>query len=87
MLRKIWNCIVVFSVYVLAFAIVGVVIVCAIETICHSGALGISKATRIHPIQIQTTHRYPPIIVNVTTPDGQTFEATAEFEDETEQQQ
>ena len=87
MLRKIWNCIVVFSVYVLASAIAGAVIVCAIETICHFGALGISEATRIHPLQIQTTHHCPPLIVNVTTPDGKTLEATAEFEDEAEQQQ
>lgn len=68
---------------------------CALILACIAavilGLTGLSatvwRAMSGNTTQAQSLHRYPPIIVNVTTPDGQTFEATAEFEDEAEQQQ
>lgn len=72
------------SLFVLVFALAA--IGALVGWVCFAGAIGVVQATNSQ-FTCPTTHRYPPIIVNVTTPDGKTLEATAEFEDEAEQQQ
>ena len=66
-----------------------VLLVSVVGAVCYTGAYAISSATNKHPIQMRTTSNfnYPPLIIKIKTPDGKTLEATAEFEDETEQQQ
>lgn len=55
--------------------------------VCRTGASAILDAIRDKPIQVRITHYSPELNVTVTTSDGKTLEAMAEFEDETEQQQ
>lgn len=89
MIRRIWNCIVDFSLIALLFIFAVITVGVAIATVCYISATAISEATRIHPIQMQTVHRYPPLVVKITKPDGEPLEATAVFEDasQTEKQQ
>ena len=89
MIRRIWNCIVGISSVVLLFIFAVITVGVAIATVCHISVIAISEATRIYPIQMQTVHRYPPLVVKITTPDGEPLEATAVFEDasQTEKQQ
>ena len=88
MIRRIWNCIVDFSLIALLFIFAVITVGVAIATVCYISATAISEATRIHPIQMQTVHHYPPLVVKITTPDGEPLEATVlEEASQTEKQQ
>ncbi len=81
MVRKIWDYVVSLGLGASLFIVAVVAIILATCIICHVGALAISEATHIHPIQVRTTHCYTPFVVKITKPNGERLEATAAFED------
>ncbi len=89
MLRESWNFFgILLSATAVAIAIT-LALTAVVGLVCYTGAYAISIATNKHPIQMRTNanFNYPPLIIKIKTPFGKTFEATAEFEGEAEQQQ
>ena len=57
--------------------------------VCYAGATAISQATSKHPIQMRSNNNfnYPPLIIKIKTPNGETIEAAAEWESVLEKQE
>lgn len=85
MLREIWNGLKTLLSTIINAVLIAVLLAAGVGLVCYAGATAISQATSKHPIQMRTnnnnTFNYPPLIIKIKTPNGETIEATAELED------
>lgn len=82
MLREIWDEFKTLLSTVIDAVLIAVLLAAGVGLVCYAGASAISQATSKHPIQRYTNnnYNYPPLIIKIKTPNGETIEATAELE-------
>lgn len=91
MLREIWNGFKTLLSTIIDAILIAVLLAAAVGVVCYAGATAISQATSKHPIQMRSNnnynHNYPPLIIKIKTPNGETIEATAELENVLQEQE
>lgn len=85
MLREIWDYLKTLLSIIIGAFLIAFLLAAGVGLVCYAGATAISQATSKHPIQMRTNNNvnfnYPPLIIKIKTPDGETIEATAGLED------
>ena len=82
MLRKIWDEFKTWMSTIIDAIQIVFLLTAGVGLVCYAGATAISQATSKHPIQMRSNNNfnYPPLIIKIKTPNGETIEATAELE-------
>jgi hypothetical protein len=84
MLREIWDYLKTLTSTIIDAFLIAFWLAAGVGLVCYAGAFAISQATSKHPIQMRSNnnynHNYPPLIIKIKTPNGETIEATAELE-------
>ena len=89
MLREIWDGFKTLLSTIIDAILIAFLLAAGVGLVCYAGATAISQATSKYPIQMRSNNNfnYPPLIIKIKTPNGETIESTAEWENVLKEQE